>query len=68
MWTENPPELLEGSGPLTRRRELLRLLDDVSAGYILTIAERQHKTPAQVVGNMVQEKITWTAPNASPGA
>jgi coenzyme F420-reducing hydrogenase beta subunit len=31
MWTEDPPELLEGSGSLTRHRELLRLLDEVSA-------------------------------------
>jgi hypothetical protein len=58
MWTENPPELLEGSGPLTRHRELLRVLDEVSANYILTIAEREHKTPSQVVGDMVREKIT----------
>jgi hypothetical protein len=57
MWAENPPELLEGSGPLTRHRELLRLLDEESAGYILTIAEREHKTPSQVVGDMVHEKI-----------
>jgi hypothetical protein len=48
MWAENPPELLEGSGPLTRRHELLSLLDDVSANYILTIAERDHKTPSQL--------------------
>ncbi|MDR1447002.1 MAG: hypothetical protein LBI90_08925 [Treponema sp.] len=57
MWTENPPELLEGAGPLTRRRELLRLLDEVSANYILTIAERDCKTPAQVVGDMVRREI-----------
>jgi hypothetical protein len=57
MWTENPPELLEGTGPLTRRRELLRLLDDVSANYILTIAEHNHETPAQVVSDMVRERI-----------
>jgi hypothetical protein len=57
MWAENPPELLEGSGPLTRRHELLSLLDDVSANYILTIAERDHKTPSQVVGDMVREKV-----------
>ena len=57
MWTDNPPELLEGIGPLTRHRELLRFLDDVSANYILTISEREHKTPSQVVGDMVREKI-----------
>ena len=57
MWEENPPELLEGKGPLTRSRELLNLLDDVSANYILTISEREHKTPSQVVGDMVREKV-----------
>jgi len=57
MWTENPPELLEGAGPLTRNRELLRLLDDISANYILTISEREHKTPSQVVSDMVREKV-----------
>ena len=62
MWAENPPELLEGSGPLTKRRDLLNLLDDVSANYILTISEREHKTPSQVVSDMVREKImTLTA-------
>ena len=58
MWAENPPELLEGSGPLTRCRDLLNLLDDLSANYILTISEHENKTPSQVVGDMVREKIT----------
>jgi len=57
MWADNPPELLEGTGPLTRHRELLSLLDDISANYILTISEREHKTPSQVVGDMVREKV-----------
>jgi len=57
MWAENPPALLKGTGPLTRRRELLRLLDDISASYILTISERDHKTPSQVIGDMVREKV-----------
>ena len=57
MWAENPPELLEGTGPLTRHRELLRLLDDVTANYIITISERDRKTPLQVVGDIVREKV-----------
>jgi len=61
MWAENPPELLEGDGPLTRRRDLLNLLDDVSANYILTISERDHKTPSQIVGEMVRERIAASA-------
>jgi hypothetical protein len=60
MWAENPPKLLEGTGPLTRSRELLSLLDDVSANYILTISKRDHKTPSQVVGDMVWEKVMLT--------
>ena len=58
MWTDNPPELLEGTGPLTRYRELLRLLDDVSANYLMTVSEKEHKTPAQIIGEMVIEKIS----------
>jgi len=57
IWAENPPELLEGNGPLTRNRELLRHLDDLSANYILTVSEREHKTPSQVVGEIVREKL-----------
>ena len=60
MWEENPLELLEGSGPLTRHRELLHLLDDVSANYILTISEREHKTPSQVVNDIIREKVMTT--------
>jgi len=56
-WAENPPELLDGTGPLTRHRELLRLLDDLSANYVLTISEREHKTPSQVVSDIIREKI-----------
>lgn len=46
-WTENPPELadespMEGTGHLTRRKELLQFLDDTSTNYILTIAEHDH--------------------------
>jgi hypothetical protein len=57
MWAENPPELMDGIGPLTRHRELLSLLDDLSANYILTISEREHKTPSQIIGDMVREKV-----------
>jgi len=61
MWVENPSELLEGTGPLTRCRELLNLLDDVSANYILTISECEHKTPSQVAGDIVREKVMTLA-------
>ena len=60
-WVENTPELLEGIGPLTRNRELLRHLDDLSANYILTVSEREHKTASQVVGDIVREKVLMSS-------
>jgi hypothetical protein len=44
-------------GVFTRQRELLKLLDEVSSNYIMTIAEANHQTPAQAIGKMVREKI-----------
>jgi len=64
-FTNGTLRLGEGMGPTTRRRELLRLLDEVSANYILTIAESTHKTPAQVVGDMVRREIA--APHRERG-
>jgi hypothetical protein len=48
-------------GPLSRRRDLLKMLDDVSANYLITKAEATHKTPAQIIGEMVRERIAATA-------
>ena len=56
-FTNGTLRLSEGTGPPTRRRELLRLLDEASANYIITIAESTQKTPAQVVGDMVRREI-----------
>jgi hypothetical protein len=56
-FTNGSVHLGEGMGPIMRRRELLRLLDEVSANYIITIAEQSNKTPAQVVGDMVRREI-----------
>ncbi|GHV36001.1 hypothetical protein AGMMS50268_34690 [Spirochaetia bacterium] len=60
-FTKGTLRLGDGMGPTMRRRELLRLLDDVSANYLITIAESTHKTPAQVVGDMVRREIAANA-------
>jgi hypothetical protein len=58
LWTRTTPPIRRGEGgPFTRQCELLKLLDEVSANYIMTIAEASHQTPAQVVGKLVREKI-----------
>jgi hypothetical protein len=44
-------------GTLAREREFLQQLDDVSANYIMTKAEAAHKTPAQIIGEMVRREL-----------
>ncbi|GHU08815.1 hypothetical protein FACS1894151_05390 [Spirochaetia bacterium] len=60
-FTNGSLKLGEGTGPIMRSRELLRGLDEVSYNYIMTCAEAKHKTPAQIVGELVREKIAATA-------
>jgi hypothetical protein len=58
LWTRTTPPIRRGEGgPFTHQRDLLKALDEVSANYIMTIAEVNHQTPAQVIGQMVREKI-----------
>ncbi|MHC6203747.1 hypothetical protein ACYULU_11200 [Breznakiellaceae bacterium SP9] len=44
-------------GPLTRQRDLLRSLDELSANYLITKAASTRKTVSQLIGEMVREKI-----------
>ncbi|MDR1250015.1 MAG: hypothetical protein LBK63_12010 [Treponema sp.] len=44
-----------------RQRELLNVLNPVAADYILTRALATHKAPAQIIGELVEEKIAATA-------
>jgi hypothetical protein len=61
LWTETTPELESGKGgPFTKRRDLLKSLDTVTANYIITIAVAQHKTPAQIIGDWAREKMAYT--------
>jgi hypothetical protein len=48
-------------GIFTHQRDLLKLLDEVSANYIMTIAEANRQTPAQVIDKLVHEKIAASA-------
>jgi hypothetical protein len=37
------------------------MLDAISANYLITKAEAAHKTPAQIIGELVREKLAATA-------
>jgi len=58
-YTKNPPKVdpAKKGGYFTRQRELLNVLDQVSADYIINISLSNNKMPAQVIGEMVLERI-----------
>jgi hypothetical protein len=59
LFTKNPPkvDLNKKGGYFTRQRELLDVLDGAAADYIVNRALQTKKLPAQVIGDMVREKI-----------
>ena len=57
LLTKTTPKLTNIPGIFARQRALLGALDEVSANYILTKAEACHKTPAEIIGELVREKI-----------
>jgi hypothetical protein len=61
LWTETTPPLKGGAGGFfTRQRDLLSLLDEVTAVYIRSQAETTHQTPAEVIRAMVQDRLAAT--------
>ncbi|GBU20323.1 hypothetical protein R80B4_00199 [Fibrobacteres bacterium R8-0-B4] len=58
-YTRNPPRInvAKAGGYFTRQRELLDVLDDLSADYIVTRAGASNKLPAQIIGEIVRERI-----------
>jgi hypothetical protein len=55
--TQTTPELTNIPGVFASQRALLNYLDTVSANYIMTMAEANNQTPAQVIGKMVRHEI-----------
>jgi hypothetical protein len=62
-YTQNPPKIntAKAGGYFTRQRELLDVLDDLSADYIITRAGASNKLPAQIIGEIVRERINAEA-------
>ena len=52
------PELApNGTGFLSQREGRLMGLDNLSINYLMTKAVLDHKTPAEIIGEMIREKI-----------
>jgi len=64
-WTENPPKPgPNGTGFFAQRKTALAAqsarsitVDSVTADYLLNKAIASHKTPADIIGEMVQKEI-----------
>jgi hypothetical protein len=59
-YTKNPPVPgPNGSGFFTRRRKAARsvTIDDLSADWLMTKAIAAHKTPADIISDLVQREI-----------
>ena len=62
-YTKNPPKVdpSKKGGIFTRQRELIDILDGVSADYIMSHSTLTNKMPAQIIGEMVRERISASA-------
>ena len=65
-YTKNPPKIdpsKKGTGFFTRRTAdaLTITVDNISAAYLTTKAIADHKTPADIIGEMVWERINASA-------
>jgi hypothetical protein len=57
-WTKYTPKVgPNGTGFVSRREARLFGLDDLSADYLLTKAIADHKTPAEIINEMVRERL-----------
>ncbi|MCL1817974.1 MAG: hypothetical protein FWG35_03520 [Spirochaetaceae bacterium] len=59
-WTKATPKVgPNGSGYFSQRKASARTItiDDFSADYLMIKAMDTHKTPAQIIGEMVRERI-----------
>jgi len=63
-WTKTTPKVgPNGSGFLSKRKASAHIItiDDLSADWLNTKAIADHKTPSEIIGEMVQERITASA-------
>jgi len=63
LFTKNPPKVdpNKKGGYFTNQRKLLDVLDRAAADYIVNRALQMQKLPAQIISDMVREKIAASA-------
>ena len=62
LWTKTTPQVgPNGTGFISRRNARLFGLDDLSMDYLLTKSMADHKAPADIIGEMVRERVAASA-------
>jgi hypothetical protein len=57
LLTRTTPKLTDIPGVFAAQRALLNSLDTIAANYIQTRAEATHKSPSQIIGELVRKEI-----------
>ena len=58
LWTKTTPEIdTSKPGYYTKHMAHLLEIDDLSAAYLRARADANHKTPAEIISEMVQKEI-----------
>ncbi|MCL2380854.1 MAG: hypothetical protein FWC64_04595 [Treponema sp.] len=58
LWTKTTPKINTGKpGYFTQHMAHLVELDNFSAAYLRACADAAHKTPTQIIGEMVRERV-----------
>jgi hypothetical protein len=62
LWTRTTPEIdMSKPGFLTRKGFTMISLDPVTATWLRAKADATHRTPSELIGELVREKITASA-------
>jgi hypothetical protein len=61
LWTRTTPKLSGKPGYYSTHMAQMVEVDLLTAQWVRTIAEATHKTPAEIIGELVREKIAASA-------
>jgi hypothetical protein len=58
LWTKTTPKVgPNGTGFISRRNARVLGLDELSIDYLVTKSMATHKSPAEIIGEMIRERI-----------
>jgi hypothetical protein len=63
LWTKTTPKI-SGDGKnsfFMKHKEHIIIVDDVSVAYLRARSDASRKTPGEIIGGLIREKITATA-------